>query len=364
LSLEKRRRFLINAAYWVALLAALYLACKYLIRLVLPFLLALVFSALLRPAVGFFMRRLHLGKKSAALLSVALLYALLLAALVFLGARLIGLAADGVSALPELYSSAVEPLLQKLVAAAESFAGRFDPAVLDFVSEAAPNILSASGELVSAVTRAAMGAASGFAAKLPTILLRGVITAVATLFISLDYDRIADFLLCQLSERAKQLALDFKDSFVQIVLRYCRSYLAIMFITFAELGAGLLALGVKKALLIAALIAVFDIFPIVGAGFVLLPWAAVCLAQGAYLRGAGLALLYAVITVIRQIIEPRIVGRHVGLHPLAALCGMVLGGSLFGVLGLFGVPVLLAILVDLNDSGALRLFKKPSDGRY
>ena len=81
-----------------------------------------------------------------------------------------------------------------------------------------------------------------------------------------------------------------------------------------EIAIGLLIIGVKKAVLAAFLIAVFDIFPL-GAGLVLVSWAVICFIQGNVTRGVGLVLLYIIVVVVRQIIEPRIIGKHVGLHP-------------------------------------------------
>jgi predicted PurR-regulated permease PerM len=139
--------------------------------------------------------------------------------------------------------------------------------------------------------------------------------------------------------------------------QYGRSYVLILGITFAELTLGLLILGVKRFVLIALLIAILDIFPVLGTGTVLIPWAVIALIQGSIGRGIGLLVLYAVITVIRQVIEPRIVGKHVGLHPLITLICMFVGTSLFGWIGLFGLPILMAILLELHNSGTLRVFR-------
>ena len=135
------------------------------------------------------------------------------------------------------------------------------------------------------------------------------------------------------------------------------SYFLILGITFSELLIGLAILRVNRFVLIAFLIAVLDIFPVLGTGAVLVPWAIIAFIQGRIGFGIGLLVLYALITVIRQIIEPKIVGKHVGMHPIITLACMFIGTSLFGGYGLFGLPILVAIVLELNSSGAIHIFK-------
>ena len=90
----------------------------------------------------------------------------------------------------------------------------------------------------------------------------------------------------------------------------------------------------------------------------MLPWAVISLVTGDIKRGVGLLILYVIITVIRQIIEPRIVGDHVGLHPLLTLMCMFVGLRVFGGLGLLGLPILCAVLVGLERDGVITLFPK------
>ena len=131
--------------------------------------------------------------------------------------------------------------------------------------------------------------------------------------------------------------------------------------TFLEIAVGLLIIGVKNAFGIAILIALFDILPVVGSGIVLLPWAIFTLFAGNLPTGIGLLVLYIVVIVVRQIMEPKIVGDRVGLHPLVTLLSMVLGTYLFGGIGLLGLPITVALLHALNKQGAIHLYKLSDD---
>lgn len=139
-----------------------------------------------------------------------------------------------------------------------------------------------------------------------------------------------------------------------------RSYALIMSITFVELAVGLTLIGVKNSVLIAFVIAVFDILPVLGTGRDHDPLDGDHRGDGG-IPGwpSGLLVVYLVITVIRNIIEPKIVGSQIGLHPVVTLVSMFAGAQLFGVLGLFGFPIGLSLLGYLNDTDTIRIFKKP-----
>ena len=129
-----------------------------------------------------------------------------------------------------------------------------------------------------------------------------------------------------------------------------------MLLTFFELTVGLHILGIKNALVIAFLIAIFDVLPVLGTGGIMLPWILISFLNNQVKTGVGLLILYLVITVIRNIIEPKIVGKQIGLHPLLMLMCMYLGARLFGFLGIFILPILILIVQNLNDTGIIHIY--------
>ncbi|MBR7060171.1 MAG: AI-2E family transporter, partial [Eubacterium sp.] len=109
-------------------------------------------------------------------------------------------------------------------------------------------------------------------------------------------------------------------------------------------------------ILIAALIAIFDILPVAGSGGILVPWALISLVMGNFKQAIGLIIIYIVITLIRQYIEPKIVGDTLGVHPLVTLMGLYFGLKLFGFLGMFIVPLTVMTLKVFNDTGRIHLW--------
>ena len=361
MNLKGRKTFLINIAFWAVILALIYVVFKYFIHLIMPFFLALIFAAIMRPVVRLLVKRLHVPRGVAGVIVTILFFAIIGTLLVLLTLRIISGIGDVFALLPDLYRDTLEPGLVNLFNRIQEFAARYDMDLEETLESIGPQILSAAGNAVSSISGRVVNWVSSLVTKVPHFLISTVICVVATFFMSIDYDRMMNVLIHLFPERAQAVLADVRRSFIKIMKQYGRSYVLILAITFAELTLGLLILGVKRFVLIALLIAILDIFPVLGTGTVLIPWAIIAFIQGSVGRGIGLLVVYAVITIIRQIIEPRIVGKHVGLHPLITLICMFVGTSLFNVIGLFGLPILMAIILELHNSGSLHIFRLPNE---
>lgn len=362
-TVSKRRRFLINLLYWVAILAIVYLCFRYLLKLLMPFVIALLVAWLLRPICRWYGKKnLHGQLYTALVVATVLIFYLIIGGLITLilinvGANI----AQRLSGLPALYTQTIEPGLSELYASAEELVSRFDPRLEAVVNRVMPEIISSLGSAVSRFSVTAVTKLTSLATSIPNALLNAAICIISTIFMATTFEAIIRFLKKNLPEKVTETAGYVVKSFRNVIMKYGISYLIIMLMTFGEIAIGLLIIGKPHALLIAALIAVFDIFPIVGAGLILLPWTVITFIQGNVLQGIGMAVLYVVVIIVRQIMEPRIVGRQVGLPPLVTLACMFVGTSLFGGVGLFGLPILAAILTNLNDDPdvPIRLYYTP-----
>ncbi len=150
-------------------------------------------------------------------------------------------------------------------------------------------------------------------------------------------------------EKRRGLLEEIQTLLGEIGAKYIKAYALLMFITFVELAVGLSILGVPGALAIAALTAMVDILPVLGTGGIIIPWGVFHLVKGNLRLGLGLLVLYVVVTVIRQVLEPKVVGQQIGLHPIVVLMCMYVGLRLFGVIGLFVLPFSILILRYLYD---------------
>ena len=139
--------------------------------------------------------------------------------------------------------------------------------------------------------------------------------------------------------------------------KYMKGMSLILCITFTELLTGFLILDIQYAFLLALLIAALDALPAIGTGAFLIPWAILEIFSGNFKMGISLFVLYVIILVVRQFVEPKIMSNSFGTYPILTLVGMYVGLSLFGVIGMVGLPLIITILVYMQRAGLFTIWK-------
>lgn len=357
MDLQKRRAFIINFLYFLILTILILFLMKYGIPLFAPFIAAFIIAYLVRKPAHFFTKRLSLNYKLIVILLLFLLYGSVGILLVLLGIKLITLIGSFMSGLPAIYSLHIQPVLTQLFDAIEQSVFPLDASLVSALEEAERQLIQSVGNIVSTLSFSAMESISGLASSLPGIFLRILITVISSFFIAIDYDILTQFFLKQFSEKTKALFQHIKEYVAGTLFVCIRSYALIMSLTFLELSLGLSLIGITNAVFIALLISLFDILPVLGTGGIMIPWVIISALQGNYVLAIKLLIVYLVITIIRNILEPKIVGSQIGLHPIITLAGIFVGAQLFGIIGLFSFPIILSLLRHLNDIGMIHLYK-------
>ena len=195
------------------------------------------------------------------------------------------------------------------------------------------------------------------AASLPDALVTAVFTLAAIVLLATYRQDVVGFLRRQIPPQRLEALQQLRRYLREALLGWCKAQGILAAVTFALLLGGLFFLRVENALLLAALVALLDALPLFGAGVALIPWALAELLLANTGRAAGLALLFALILAVRNVLEPHIVGRQIGLHPLVSLISFYLGWRLAGLTGMLLAPILLLILVKLREWGYSRLWR-------
>lgn len=354
---NKQKRFITNFLFIGLILLLVYVILEYALKLVSPFILAIIIAYLLRRPALFLEKTFRLPYKPTAILLVLLFYCTIGVLISLLGVKLLSTIADLVSALPPLYANQIVPSLSYFFAEIEQAVSRMDPTLIPVVNDLSTQLIQSIGELVSNISVKTVAIVSGYASSLPGLFIRTILMIISTFFIAVDYDLLTGFVARQFTGRIRELMIEIKRYVVGTLFVCIRSYALIMSITFVELSIGFTIIGINKPILVALLIAVFDILPVLGTGGVMVPWVVISVIQGKYSLAIGLLIIYITVTVIRNIIEPKIVGSQIGLHPVVTLVSLFVGAQLFGVIGLFGFPITLSLLRHLNETGALNLYK-------
>lgn len=357
MNIEKRKNFIINFCYGLIIIALVYLILKYGITYIMPFVTAFVIAYLLNIPIRFLTRRCRINRSAAAITVVILFYGTIGVLFFLAGIQLISTLKHLLSYLPILYRTDIQPALIQIFTFAESSLSRLDPQLKTTLEEVSYNLIVSMGETVSGFSMNMISVISGYASSLPGTFIRILFTIITTFFLAVDYDKITRFLLLQLKERHQKLLLEIKDYVIHTLFRCILSYAAIMGITCLELSVGLTIIGVENSVLVAVIISIFDVLPVLGTGGIMIPWMILTAVQGEYTLAAGLLLVYLFVTVVRNILEPKIVGSQVGLHPVVTLMALFVGAQLFGLMGLFGLPIALSLLKNLNDKGTIQILK-------
>ena len=199
-------------------------------------------------------------------------------------------------------------------------------------------ITDAVGGFVGKVTSSLPEWALGVIKRTPRALITVLVSLLSCFYFAMDYEKLREGILLRIGNGGREKAERWLGVLSRALKRYGKAYLLIMLMTFTEVFIGLLFLGKRYAFILALVIAVVDILPVLGAGTVIIPWAVVALLMKDMRTGLGLLILYGVITIVRQIAEPKIVGDSLGVHPLVTLFAMFAGLTLFGIPGMLLAP--------------------------
>lgn len=205
--------------------------------------------------------------------------------------------------------------------------------------------------------------AGGFAAilrRLPGVIFFLLVSVISSFYFAVEYERVRDVFLRFLPRCIASRLPAWRQRVSQGLKRCLRAYFLLFLLTLAELTLGFSLLRVDYPFLIALLGAALDILPVLGVGTLLIPWAIFAMITGSTLRGAGLLVLYGVMTVVRQVAEPHLVGKSLGLHPLLMLIAFYVGLKLFGFLGIFIGPALAVLGKAAFEYASERAEKKAS----
>lgn len=218
--------------------------------------------------------------------------------------------------------------------------------IADWLNGALRDVFSSALERVGAAIPAV---ASNLLAILPDALIVCVVTVVACFYFAADIDVVKERVASLLPPRVLHFIRRIKRKLGGGFKRYIRACGVLFLITFAELFVGFLILGIERPFLLAVIIAFIDLLPLLGTAAVLLPWGAVLLAMGESFLGIGILVLLLVMTLIRQAIEPKIVGDSLGIHPLISLASMYIGYKLVGFFGMVIAPLAALALFSDDD---------------
>lgn len=352
MTLDAKRKFLINIAFYLIVIAIVYLSFKFLSVYLLPFVIGIFVSFLVQKPVRAICKKTKISKGPLTIVFVVGLYLLIvtiIALIIYLLYRWVNSMIDMVpGALPDIME-----FIESLSISVNRLLKGLPVAVTEYFNEIPSKLLDAAQSLGLTISNWAITLVT----NIPTYLITIIVTVVASCYIAYDYSIIIALARRYMPTKTWNIILDIKDTFFTNILKMLKSYILLMLITFTELSLGFTIIGIERPILLGAIICVIDILPILGTGTILIPWSIISLFIGNIWLGIELIILYVAITVIRNFLEPKIIGNQVGLHPLITLLAMFCGLRLFGLAGLFGLPLVLIVFNNLLKKGTISFEK-------
>ena len=332
-------RLILNIVIPVAEILLLCLLGPKLLKFFMPFVIGWIIAMIANPLVRFLESRVKLVRKHSSVLIVVAVLALIIGLSYFLVSRLILQAMELTKDLPVLYDIVSADLREISIRFASLFS-RLPEQVQTNWQELAGNIGHAASLLVQKIASPTVEVAGNVAKGIPNALVNVVVTILSSYFFIAEQDKIMAFWRKHLPDSIKGYVHYLKTDVKKLIGGYFLAQFRIMFVVAVILIVGFLILGIRYAFLIGVLVAILDFLPLFGTGTILIPWAVFKLLSADYALAAGLALLYVLTQVTRQVIQPKIVGDSMGLPPLWTLVFLYIGFKIHGISGMIlAVPI-------------------------
>lgn len=330
---------------------------KYLFSYTVPFLIAWGIGYMIYPLAVKINKKTKISRKICSIVLVFLLLIIFLSLVFLLGNRLLYEIqnfvdyltenSDKIAAYFENAFTFINSIGERLPIISNlqntGFADNLKDNINLFINNIWQSLLERLGSAVPDVAR-------GIVVALPNILLVSLITVIACFYFAADIDVVNTEIKRILSKKASEYLVKFKRRVVSGLKKYLKAYCILFVITFTQLLIGFWILGVDYAFVLAIIIAFVDFLPVFGTGAVLAPWGIIALLMKNYFLGVGIIILFIVMTVIRQIIEPKIVGKSLGVHPILTLITIYLGYKLFGLFGMIFLPIATLVLFSKEEN--------------
>ncbi len=341
-----KKEFIINIVFILTAVGTVLFVSKFLLAYLLPFVFGVIIAYIMQRPARKVSAKTKIKSGTLAAVFAAATFAVIAALAVFAVTKFAVFASELTEELPK-YIGSVSNFFGGVYEKINKHFERLPKDVTDTLNTVLKTSVT---DVASKLTAFLSSYAAGIARRIPSVLVSSIVTVVASCYIAKDFDGLVRFLRSMISEDKYASVIKIKDIFTQSIMKFALGYLLLMLITFAELLVGFIILRIKFAPVLAAVIAVIDILPILGTGTVLVPWGLIQIAAGNAAQGAQILVLYFIITVIRNFLEPKIIGGQIGINPLLTLISMFIGLKLFGLYGVFLVPVAVIITVKYYKS--------------
>ena len=332
-------RILVNILIPITKILLVCVVGVWLARFFMPFVIGWIIAMVANPLVKFLEKHLKLVRRHSSVLVIVLALSVVIGGFYYLTGRLFAEVSSLVKDLPEIYNTVRLEVVEALDSL-NRMMSRMPQGVQDGFNQINENL----GQLLSGIMQKAafptVTVAGHVAKGIPTALVYSIVVILSAYFFIAQQDQIRAVIRKIMPGSLDSYGKLFRKDLKRLIGGYFLAQFRIMFVVAAVLAAGFMVLGVRYGFLLAVLIAILDFLPLFGTGTALFPWAALKLLSGETAFAVGLVFLYVLTQVVRQIIQPKIVGDSIGIPPLLTLFFLYVGFKVHGLSGMIlAVPV-------------------------
>lgn len=354
---------LLRTAVVIAIVIALYYVIDYTLPLIYPFIFGWLIAMMIEPMVRWLEQKGKVPRWISVTIILLLLLAVIFSIIIFLIAEIVVELTHLAKIMPNFFDQFQQIFIdtftkenthaKRLIDTLQTYLQKnpdHEKQIVDSIRENIGVIANKGTSLITDI----LSTIGQYLSNLPFFLTVMIFIILAAFFIGLDWPRLKKLILSYIPDRIQNTSGLVLRDIKKALFGFIRAQLILISITAVIMLVGLLILRVPYAITIALVIGLIDLLPYLGVGAVLVPWIIYLLFTGNFSLAIGLGIVYGVIIIVRQILEPKLLASNVGLDPLLTLIALFIGLKLFGFLGIIIGPVSVVILLALRRAGLFR----------
>lgn len=340
---------------------AITLILFYTAKVTYPFIIGFAIAFMINPIVNFLQRKVRLPRVLAVIITIIAIVTLFAGLITLLVAEIVSGANYLSNNVPKqldiliqysekFFTDTILPFYEKIAVFFNTLDTGQQNSIIQNIQSVGTSIATTLGDFIQNFFQK-IPAIIGWFPNAATVL---IFSTLATFFISNDWYRLQGYVYKFVPNKVKESTGTIINDLKKALFGFIKAQFTLISITTVIVLVGLLILRVEYAITIALAIGLVDILPYLGSGAVFVPWIIYEAIMGEMSLAIGLGILYVVVIVQRQIMEPKVLSSSIGLDPLATLIALFVGFKLIGFLGLIAGPIVLVILKTLHKSNVFK----------
>lgn len=316
----------------------------------MPFLVAFVISLMIEPGIKYLMKKTKISRRMSSIIIFVLVFSIIIGSVTW---GIVSLISESTTLLQtlNLYIDKAYTQIQETIGKISISRASISNDVTNLMQDASKEVLFKISTWITRFLTKLMSVIT----SIPTIAIYVVITILSVYFVCTDRIYILDFMEHHMPRKwVQKIGVHIREITIKLG-GYLKAEAILILVSFIISLVGLyifkfVGMNVKYPLLIALGIGFVDALPILGSGSVMAPWAVMEALNGDIQLGVAIIVLWIIMSIVRQFLEPKIVSGKIGIHPIFTLIAMYTGFRVIGVMGMLVGPIVLIILKSVFAS--------------